>query len=431
LGKSWAARPNTSSRFFSQWIDGLPDPRQEWKSDYDKALLFWCGLSIFLLGMGSRRQFDRECDDDSGVCLENLNQLAGTHAEFVPHNITVSDYLKQIPLSALEEFPAKMVGTLIRSRVLEKNRLFGKYYTIAIDATGYQSFTERHCEHCLTQTKNGKTIYYHLVLEAKLITPGGLALSLGTEFVENFEPAYTRQDCELKAFPRLARRIKARFPQLQICLLGDALYSNQGVFDLCEELNWKWVATFKSGRLPTAFLEFQKLKVMTPENHIEHREAGRYQRIAWVNDLEHEGHRFGAFDCLTYNRDHEQQYFAWITNLPVRDSTVRQLTNEGGRLRWKIENEGFNIQKNYGYALEHTYCHDLNGGKNYYYLLQIAHIILQLLLKGSLKKAFKRRIETLRNFFRRLAESLRNALIRAEEIADSAARSIQIRLDSS
>lgn len=383
------------------------------------------------MGLESRRQFDRESDDETGAFVKNLNHLAGTHAEYVPHNTTVADYLNQLPFSALEQLPPKMVGTLIRSRVLEKGRLFGRYYTIAIDATGHQKFSKRHCEHCLTQKQGGKTIYYHLVLEAKLVTPGGLALSLGTEFIENVDPEASRQDCELKAFPRLIKKIKRRFPRLRICLLLDGLYANQGVFTLCKTVDWNWIITFKEGALPTAFDEFQRIKAMTPTNFIEHWEQERYQRISWVNDLEHESHRFSAFDCLTYDRRQDHQYFAWITDLPVREATLRQLTNRGGRIRWKIENEGFNVQKNYGYALEHTYCHDPNAGKNYYFLLQIAHIILQLMVKGTLKKAFKTRIQTMSNFFRRLAESLRNAIIRAAEITECAVRSIQIRLDSS
>ena len=30
-----------------------------------------------------------------------------------------------------------------------------------------------------------------------------------------------------------------------------------------------------------------------------------------------------------------------------------EISNHGGRLRWKIENEGFNVQKNGGFGLEH------------------------------------------------------------------------------
>ena len=52
--------------------------------------------------------------------------------------------------------------------------------------------------------------------------------------------------------------------------------------------------------------------------------------------------------------------------------------------RWKVENEGFNVQKNGGYELEHGYTTDVNGAKVFYYCLQIAHMLAQLLYKGSL-----------------------------------------------
>lgn len=46
------------------------------------------------------------------------------------------------------------------------------------------------------------------------------------------------------------------------------------------------------------------------------------------------------------------------------------LTADGGRLRWKIENEGFNIQKNLGYELEHKYSRvSFVALKNYYQIL--------------------------------------------------------------
>ena len=61
---------------------------------------------------------------------------------------------------------------------------------------------------------------------------------------------------------------------------------------------------------------------------------------------------------------------------------------DGGRCRWKIENQGFNIQKNAGYGLEHIFSHNTNAQKNFYLLLQIAHIINQLVEHGSLLAKF-------------------------------------------
>ena len=55
------------------------------------------------------------------------------------------------------------------------------------------------------------------------MTTTGFALSVMTEFIENPEEPPTKQDCELKAFYRLADRLKQRFPRLPICLLLDGL----------------------------------------------------------------------------------------------------------------------------------------------------------------------------------------------------------------
>jgi hypothetical protein len=59
-------------------------------------------------------------------------------------------------------------------------------------------------------------------------------------------------------------------------------------------------------------------------------------------------------------------------------------TAEGGRLRWKIENEGFNTQKNLGYELEHKFSRvSYTAMQNYYQMLQIAHVINQLVEKSA------------------------------------------------
>ena len=75
--------------------------------------------------------------------------------------------------------------------------------------------------------------------------------------------------------------------------------------------------------------------------------------------------------------------FRWITNLTLKDKQVIELANQGGRIRWKIENEGFNVQKNGGFGLEHAYTTHPIASKVFYLLLQIAHLIAQLIERGS------------------------------------------------
>ncbi|KOR32782.1 hypothetical protein TI05_05155 [Achromatium sp. WMS3] len=53
-------------------------------------------------------------------------------------------------------------------------------------------------------------------------------------------------------------------------------------------------------------------------------------------------------------------------------------------MRWKIENEGFNIQKNHGYKLEHKYARkSYRAMKNYYQIMQIAHMINELVVLNT------------------------------------------------
>jgi hypothetical protein len=128
----------------------------------------------------------------------------------------------------------------------------------------------------------------------------------------------------------------------------------------------------------------------------------------------------------------ESTRFAWLTNFPVEPDTVAALGNRGGRLRWKIENEGFNIQKNGGFALEHAYGTDPWAIKNFYLLMQLAHLVLQLMERGNLLVGRCQMLfGSLRAFGRRLAESLRYHLIGADALDTATAARIQIRLSPS
>ena len=109
-------------------------------------------------------------------------------------------------------------------RVLDRARLQGQW-VVAVDGTGYLLFRERHCPHCLDWTCGESTSDLHHVLEAKLLGPEGLVLSLGTSFLDNRDAADTpadsgaekrKPDCERKAFNRLDAQLTRHFPHVPI-----------------------------------------------------------------------------------------------------------------------------------------------------------------------------------------------------------------------
>jgi len=322
--------------------------------------------------------------------VSHLNQVCKTEIPTAAHGDTLNNLLCKLPIEALESILKKMVVRLIRSRVFESYRLLNKYYLVAIDGTGLHSYNKSHCANCLTfnSKKTGKTRYQHHVLEAKLITPTGMALSIATEFIENpnDKAKETKQDCETKAFYRLAAKLKRMFPRMPICLTMDALYAGKPVFDICVENKWKFIINFKKDDMKNAYEEFESLiKNHQIKNRKEIKTERLRQHFEWATQIDYKGHTLHAIRCIeTDNKTNETVTFAWLTNLSVNQENFI-LIAKGGRLRWTIENQGFNVQKN-GYHLEHPYTQNTQAQKNFYRLCQIAHFINQLVEFGSLLK---------------------------------------------
>jgi hypothetical protein len=392
---------------FNAWLDELPEHRNQDLLYYHRRHLVWAGLLLFLLHLRSRLQFnlDRHCD----TLVANLVRLAQTREARLAHGDTLTLWFRTIPAARVLELVRRCVRRLIRRKALDDFRLEG-HFLIAIDGTGMLTFEQRHCPHCLTRKlSNGGTLYYHPVLEAKLVTANGLALSVATDFIEN--PAgwtpENKQDCEKKAFHRLAEQLYTAFPRTPFCLLLDALYLDGEVIARCARYGWKFLITFKEGSMPAVWAEAQHQLTIQAGHQLAHILPNGIRRTyRWAEEVEVGG--LHALFCAETDRAVLITTFAWLTNFTLLRQNVIALADQGGRLRWTIENEGFNTQKNGGFALEHAYCRDGNAARVFYGLLQLAHLWQQILTLGSLLRPFRKRFVTVRNFVRRLTESLRH-----------------------
>ncbi len=437
---------------FTTWLDRLPDTRVQEACTYSRRFLAWWGIALYLLQLGSRRQLDFELREGGPHVLANLNRLAQTEQTTLPVHDTLDHFLGHVKLAGWERLRTQMVQRLVRMKALDAARLLGRP-VLLIDATGLICFHQRHCPHCLVQRHGSQTLYLHQVLEAKLLGPAGVVVSLGSEFIDNADAGNVRgknaeevkQDCELKALARLAPRIKQAYPQAPFVLALDSLYACGPVFALAEQMHWSVVATFKEGRTPALWREYRALLQQCPENLLRRQEAdGRVQEFRWVQQLDYEdseGRRWklNALECTETKAAGEEHYFAWLTPLPVGPKTVETIAQQGGRYRWKVENEGFNRQKNSGLNLEHVYSTDPENWKAYYLLLQIAFILTQLLERGSLLRRLAEEwgrpvwklFGSLKNVARRLLDSVRYVDWEAAWFDAEAAARQRIGLDSS
>jgi len=398
------------------------------------------GILLFLCRLGARRQIGH---------LLRTPAAARTFAtvftvESVPHGDTLNNVLCPLEPHELQEVVSAMVEALIRKKKLDAFRLLGKYHLIAVDGTVALTFDHPHCVHCLSRTQNGKTTYFHPVLEAKLVTPNGFAFSIMSEFIENPEGEYSKQDCELKAFYRLVDRLKLRFPRLPIALALDGLFAGGPVFERCHRYGWRFLIGLKDKDLSSVNEEFQALCTLEPGNHLRVHTGKKgltEQHLRWANNISYVDtrkmtHELAVLECRQTQPGKrgsvKETTFRWVTNFTITRDNAMALTNQGGRLRWKIENEGFNIQKTGGYQLEHAYTHDPNAIRCYYYLLQMACIISQLMEKGSLlKAAFPKGFGSVKNMAYRILEDWRTKALLDRLLQDCEQSRFQIRFDSS
>jgi len=404
----------------TKWLSLIDDPRNKKKIIYDPSHLLWLGIFLFLLRLGSKRRIKYRLATEE--FLKDLNKLCSGYSENVAHHDTVGYLCQRLDPEELYIVRQKMAYRLIRMKSLDRFRLLGDYFMIAVDGTGHMVFKERHC---LTKEKGGKVLYYyHNVLEAKIVTGTGLAISVETEFILNSDGA-TKQDCELNAFYRMTKRLKKRFPQLKICLLLDSLYAAGPVMDIAEKYGWKYIITFKEGSMPERHEEFIRLKGLCPKNIVEFKDDEAVRKYSWVGSIDHKGNLFDVIELDEAALDKKTR-FVWLTNFKVGKNNIVKIA-KGGRLRWKIENEGFNIQKNRGFNLEHPYSQDEISMKNLYLLLQIAYMISQLMEKGSLLAGKIQKVfGSVTNVFEQLLEDLRNRPIGTS----FSNKPIQIRLSS-
>jgi hypothetical protein len=404
----------TAVHFFPRlWkkLSNVKDPRYQKRITYGILVMLMTGILKNAAGLKSMRQMDRAFNTDE--CIENVYRALGLEPnENLPQHDTLNNLLELLEPEELESVRDYMNHQLLSGRALERFRLPNKKWAVLFDGTGLFTFSEKHCEHCLkreiTNPKTGekKTIYMHHVLEAKLLA-GDMVFSLESEFIENESEDVLKQDCELKAFYRLVEKIKGKYPKLPICVIGDSLYACEPVFKLCENNKWDYLIRFKDGSIPTIAKEFEALGKITGAVERDTGGTCRYvNSLVWTD-------REVNYLSQTIEASNSIKQYTFLTSMTITKRNAEKLA-ETGRSRWKIENEGFNIQKNYRCFIEHAFSENYNAMKCHYLLAQIAEIIMQLFENGAeLLKAIKHGVKEISSL---LLESLRTRLLTDEDI---------------
>lgn len=407
-------------------IKKVMDERNQSYVTYEIEVILFVMILKNICSIESMQEMNEAFNEDA--CVKNIYRVLGLEEkECLPHYVTVNECLKKIDNRELEKIRKKMIYGIIRKRSFEYGKFLGEKWLVIVDATQLFSFKERHCEHCLTKTVNRgtpeeKTVYYHQVLEAKLVLGDDMVISLATEFIENPKADAGKQDCELSSFKRLAETVKKEYPRLPICLLADSLYASESVFQICRKNKWDYLIRYKEGSIPSIMEEYREIVDMGEmgEREIEKEEIYRRKpnvkqklQICWVNGLEYRKHPVHVLELKIERKGKIYQHFAWLSSMEIDEDVAEEMT-ETGRKRWLIENAGFNIQKNHRYMITHANSLDYNAMKNHYLITQIADILMQMYENGD--RGIKELKYTIKKISEELLESLRKQLLETEDL---------------
>ena len=395
-------------------FEKLSDVRQKGKITYSMKSICVTRLFGLLCGITTMNSLTNKFNNDNTI--NNLSKIIDEDLKDLPHYDTINDVFDDLNIDELRMIQKYIVNALIRSKMFDRFRYQGKIQLL-VDGTGLIKFNYRHCDHCLVKKHtDGNITYEHQVLEAKIVFDS-FVISLDSEFIDNPDPSVInikKQDCEMNAFKRMAVRIKKNFPKLKFIITADALYASGPFIQLCLNNNWDYIFRLKSDKLQTVNRDFDGIIAIDS--------GSKHNNYYLVNDYAYNKYKFNIVRYIEKEKDKPDKIFTYITSLKINDMNIKSIINMGRR-RWKIENQGFNIQKNNIFDITHVCSLNYNAMKAHYLFIQIAHTIRQLLDIGSLEvKAFQNKIKE-------ISHSLLTELI-SKEINIVINHAFQLRFDN-
>lgn len=345
------------------------------------------GLAVYQTKIPSLLLLDENRDE--GHVHRNLKKMY--QVEHIPSDTQLREILDRIPTSHFHKAFDLVFRTLQNEKALQDFKFYNgelDSYLVAIDGTGFFSSNNVNCDCCLVKAKKhsddfDELKYQHQLLGASIVHPHQkIVLPLTPEPISN-KDGNTKNDCELVAAKRLYNNIRNSHPKLPITIVQDALYSTAPNIEELKKNQMDFIIVTKKDKNKRLFgavearksslndvfsnektIEFgdkvKKIKKtkwwyvnnvpLTDESKIEVNCYGVEEEIKWTIGA---GHKKGKEQV-------EKVQYVWITNININNDNIEKLIN-GGRCRWKIENEAFNTLKNQGYELEHNYGH----GKKY------------------------------------------------------------------
>jgi hypothetical protein len=221
----------------------------------------------------------------------------------------------------------------------------------------------------------------------KTVIPVGAELILKKD-------GHVKNGSEQEAAKRFIQNLQREHPHLKAIIIGDSLHSKGPFIRELQSAGYKYILNAKPGDHKTLF-EFADgvcTNYTIKKGGIVYQY--RYANSIPLSDSRQDIH-INFLECIETSLK-VSKTFTWVANLEITENTIHQIM-QGGRARWKIENETFNALKNQGYQFEHNFG---DGQKNlstvfamlmvFAFLIDQTQELCDALFQAALKKEGKR-----------------------------------------
>lgn len=426
-------------------LSKIPDYRNPKKLKHKLTVVLIYGILVFVYQMASRREANKKM---TRPAFRESLRLIFPDLEELPHHDTLGRILGKIDVDRIEEIHVDLIRNFIRKKKFWRY-LIDNAYPIAIDGTQKavrrELLDDEWLQRKVGKEEDGKKQYYVYVLEANLAFQNGMVIPLMSEFLEysKGDTSNDKQDCETRAFYRLAERLKQRFLRLKIMVLLDGLYATGPVMDICRKNKWQFMIVLQDKSLPSVWEEFNGLKQLEKNNRFAMKWAERRQRFEWINNIEY---CFGPnqrkriivhlvvcketweeIDPDTCQPATKTSRHAWLSSKPLNQRNVHERCNLGARHRWGIES-GLLVEKRHGYNYEHLFSHNWNAMRGFHYLMRLGHMFNVL---AQYSTALIKTIQKLgvRGFIDFVRSTMANRWLDVERVCQRLEAPFQLRLD--
>lgn len=350
------------------------DPRNGHNKQYRFRDILMAAFSAFFVQSPSfldhQRAFHRVNGKNACGSLFGVEQL--------PTDTHIRKQLDRIECTEIYDGFDIALDKLKQFQRLRPFTVLGNHTLIALDGTEFHNSRKIHCNQCQWRVKNKDTEdeyteYYHSVLAAVLVGPDHpFAVPLRPEFISP-QDGDKKQDCETKAAYRWFDENAKRYSDLNPLYLGDDLYAKQPMCEKVIESGAQFIFRVKVNDHKTLFDYLNGIN--WPNRTVLKRTPGRKSpnkefHYRWTNYKLPLTAQKDALEvyyaelCIkSVGSKSKGSVFRFITSIKPTADTVAEIV-ACGRARWRCENEGFNLLKNQGYHLEHSFGHGDNGLAN-------------------------------------------------------------------